>query len=163
MIELEVKLPDRPGSLIELIKPISDNGGNIHGILHHHDRIENNLIPVSITFELNEITAKKSLEKIKKELKSKNIEITKLFINNDKKSAIIILIGHVFDTDLLDTINRLAKSGFFISELQAKFTDFEDISNVKLKINFSDSLTKQDLIILLEQICHKKDLFLISN
>ena len=38
MIQLEVKLPDQPGSLVELIKPISDNGGNIFGILHHHDK-----------------------------------------------------------------------------------------------------------------------------
>jgi len=32
MINLEVKIPDTPGSLIELIKPISKNGGNIYGL-----------------------------------------------------------------------------------------------------------------------------------
>ena len=52
MINLEVKLPDTPGSLIELIKPISKNGGNIYGIMHFHDRKVNNMIPVNINFEL---------------------------------------------------------------------------------------------------------------
>lgn len=32
MIILEVKLPDIPGSLNELIKPISENSGNIYGL-----------------------------------------------------------------------------------------------------------------------------------
>ncbi|TFF97539.1 MAG: amino acid-binding protein, partial [Promethearchaeota archaeon] len=45
-VNIVVRLPDTPGSLIELIKPISDNGGNIFGILHYHDKKINNKITV---------------------------------------------------------------------------------------------------------------------
>ena len=67
MINLEVKLPDTPGNLVELIKPISNNGGNIFGILHHHDKIINNLIPVSVSFELSEELTDIGLKNIKKD------------------------------------------------------------------------------------------------
>ena len=66
MIELEVRIPDSPGALIKLIKPISENSGNIHGILHSHkDKINGN-IPVLIRFEFLTKEKKANLEKIKK-------------------------------------------------------------------------------------------------
>ena len=65
MIYLEVKLPDIPGSLIELIRPVSQHGGNIYGVLHHHDKKINNMIPVDIWFELSEELIQISLKNIK--------------------------------------------------------------------------------------------------
>jgi len=163
MINLEVKLPDRPGSLIELIKPISENGGNIYGILHHHDKKINNLIPVSITFELNKEMMQISLKNIKKNLKEKDIEINSITLDPERRNLIVILTGHVFDTDILDTLKRLALKNIVVSELQAKFTELEEVSSVKLKIEFPESITKTQLLDELNQICEEKDLFLISS
>ena len=78
MIYLEVKLPDIPGSLIELIRPVSQFGGNIYGVLHHHDKKMNNMIPVDIWFELSEELIEISLENIKKDLIEKNIKLIKI-------------------------------------------------------------------------------------
>ena len=84
MINLEVKIPDTPGSLIELIKPISNNGGNVYGILHFHDRKTNNMIPVNISFELSESIQEVSLKKIKSELKERNIQIENIAYGIEK-------------------------------------------------------------------------------
>lgn len=163
MIKLEVKLPDRPGSLIELIRPISENGGNIYGVLHYHDKKVNDLVPVSITFELNQDTFDLSLANIKRELKKKNIHIVSIDVDIEKRNIIAIMTGHVFDTDVLDTIKRLASKKVIVSELNAKFTDVAKISNVKLKIEFPESMSKEDLINELEKICNEKSLFLICS
>ncbi|MFX1410002.1 MAG: hypothetical protein ACFFA6_06600 [Promethearchaeota archaeon] len=163
MITLEVRLPDTPGSLIELIKPISRNGGNIYGILHFHDKKVKNLIPVSISFELNEEIMEVSLQKIKNELNEKNISIENITLGEDKKDLIIILTGHVFNTDVLDTLKRLSAKNINVFELQAKFTELDEISNVKLKIKFPESMTKSELIDELNKICEEKNLFLISS
>jgi len=96
MIYFEVKLPDIPGSLIELIKPISQNGGNIHGILHHHDKKINNTIPVDIWFELSEELIEISLENIKKDLIKNNIQLVKISVDSKNKIVTFILTGHVF-------------------------------------------------------------------
>jgi len=163
MIDLEVRIPDTPGSLIELIKPISNNGGNIFGILHHHDKKLNNMIPVNITFELNEKLKETSLENIKKDLREKNIRIDKIALGIEKRHITIIMTGHVFDTDVVDTITRLAKKGIKVKELQAKFTEISEKSNVKFKLDFPESISKEELIRELNIICKEKDLILIHS
>ena len=163
MINLEVKIPDTPGSLIELIKPISQNGGNIYGILHFHDQKINNMIPVNINFELIEDVKEASLQKIKLKLKEKNIQIVNVSFGIERKSIIILLTGHVFGTDILDTLQRLASQNIKVIELHAKFTEFEEVSNVKLKIEFSEEMTKKEIINEIRKICEEKTLFLITN
>ena len=163
MISLEVRLPDHPGTLIQLIKPISNNGGNIYSILHHHDKKINNMIPVSITFTLSEDIRDISLKKIQEELKDKNIPIDKITLGIPTKALVVLLTGHVFDTDVVDTIKRLAAIGVKTSELQAKFTELEEVSNVKLKLEIPESLTEKELIKELNKICEEKNLTLIRG
>ena len=163
MINLEVRLPDTPGSLIELIKPISNNGGNIYGIMHFHDRKVNNMIPVNINFEISPELQELSLQNIKKELKKNNIQIENISYGIEKRILTVLLTGHVFDTDVLDTIKQLAAKNITVSELHAKFTELKEISNVKFKFEIPENLTKEDLINELRKICEEKNLFLITS
>lgn len=163
MINLEVRLPDTPGSLIELIKPISEYGGNIFGILHHHDKKINNMIPVNVNFELNEELIEVNLKKIKEKLNEKNIKIDNVIMGSEKNHLTVIITGHVFDTDVVDTIKRLASKNIKTSELHAKFTEISEVSTVKLKLDFPETMNKHELIKELKAICAEKDLFLIRS
>ncbi len=163
MIYLEARLPDTPGSLIELIKPISQHGGNIYGILHNHDKKSNNMIPVTVWFEVSEGSIEIFINNIQKELTEKSIEITKISIGPKNQLMTVILSGHVFDTDITDTIQQLDSKNIHVLELQAKFTGFEDISNVKLNLEFPESMTKIELINVLEKISGEKNLFLLHS
>jgi len=163
MIYLEVKLPDIPGSLIELIKPISQNGGNIYGVLHHHDNKTNNMIPVDIWFDLSEDLIEVSLENIKNDLIEKNIQIIKISVGSKNKVLTFILTGHVFDTDVTDTIKRLDSKNIKVLELHAKFTEVDEISSVIMKVEFPEVMTKSDLVNEIENICKEKNLFLIRS
>ena len=163
MIHLEVKLPDSPGSLVEFLKTISNNSGNIFSILHYHDKKIKNMIPVSVMFELSDELLEVSINNIKKELSDKNVPIESITLGAEKRHLIVLLTGHVFDTDILDTIKRLASKNIKVSELQAKFTEIEDVSNVKFKIEFPESMTKEELLKELETICKEKNLFLIRT
>ncbi|MHA1148870.1 MAG: hypothetical protein ACTSR8_11590 [Promethearchaeota archaeon] len=163
MINLEVKLPDRPGSLIELIEPISKNGGNIYGILHHHDKKNNNMIPVSISFELSNEILDVSLNNIKKELVTKNIQIISVNIGEEKQEIVIILTGHVFETGIADTIKTLVNKGIGVIEVQGKITSIKDVSNVKFKLIKPDSVSMDKLYEVVNKICEKKNLTLIRT
>lgn len=163
MIYLEVQLPDIPGSLIELIKPVSKNGGNIYGVLHHHDKKINNVIPVDIWFELSEELIELSLENIKKDLIEKNIQIIKISLGSKNKVLTFILTGHVFDTDITDTIKRLDSKNIKVLELHAKFTEVDEISSVIMKVEFPEVMTKFESITEIEKICEEKNLFLIRS
>lgn len=163
MILLEVNLPDIPGSLIELIKPISKNGGNIYGILHHHDKKINNMIPVEITFELSDNILESSIQNIQNNLIEKHIEIIRISIDSKQKTFIFILSGHVFDTDITDTLNHLNSKKIIVTELHARFSKSEDISNVKFKVKFPQNMTRVKLVEEINQICKEKNLFLIKS
>ncbi len=163
MIYLEVKLPDIPGSLIELIRPVSLHGGNIYGVLHHHDKKVKNMIPVDIWFELSEELIQISLENIKKDLIEKNIQITKISVGSKNKILTFILTGHVFDTDITDTIKRLDAKNIKVLELHAKFTEVDEISSVIMKVEFPEVMTKIELVNEIEKICEEKKLFLIRS
>ena len=163
MIYLEVKLPDIPGSLIEMIKPISQNGGNIYGILHNHDNKVNNMIPVNVWFELKEEFIDISIKNIQKELIEKQIEITKISIGSKNKILTFILSGHVFDTDITETIDRLDSKNIKVVELQAKLSRLDKISDVKMKVEFPESMDESNIIGEIEKICKEKDIFLIKS
>ena len=163
MILLEVNLPDVPGSLIELITPISENGGNIYGILHHHDKKVNNMIPVEISFELSNTILESSMQNIKNDLIEKHIEIIQISIDSKLKTFIFILSGHVFDTDITDTLNHLNSKKINVTELRARFSKSEDISTVKFKVKFPQNMTRVKLIEEINKICKEKNLFLIKS
>lgn len=163
MIYIEAKLPDIPGSLIELIKPISQNGGNIYGVLHHHDKKTTNLIPVDIWFEINKVRFEESLENIKNELLEKNIKLIKISVDPKNSILTIILTGHVFETDILDTIKRLDSKNIKVLDLHAKFTEIDEVSSVMMKVEFPEVMTKIEMINEIEKICKEKDLFLIHS
>ena len=163
MIYLEVKLPDIPGSLIELIRPVSQFGGNIYGVLHHHDKKMNNMIPVDIWFELSEELIEISLENIKKDLIEKNIQLIKISVGSKNKILTFILTGHVFDTDITDTIKQLDSKKIKVLELYAKFTEVKEISSVMMKVEFPEDMTKFELIQEIDKICKEKNLFLIRS
>ena len=163
MIYIEAKLPDIPGSLIELIKPISQNGGNIYGVLHHHDKKTTNLIPVDIWFEINKVRFEESLENIKNDLLEKNIKLIKISVDPKNSILTIILTGHVFETNILDTIKRLDSKSIKVLDLHAKFTEIDEVSSVMMKVEFPEVMTKLELINELEKICKEKDLFLVYS
>ena len=117
MIVLEAVLPDTPGNFMELINPIAENGDNIYGIIHNHDKKKNNLIPVQVTFELNEELLETNLDKIKTILEKKGIKISKLTRELEQQKIKIILWGHFFETDIVDTIKRVSEKGARISEI----------------------------------------------
>jgi ACT domain-containing protein len=163
MISLIVRIPDAPGSLIELIKPISENSGNIFAVQHNHDKKIDDMIPVSISFELPKELRETSLKNIKKELNEKRIQIDNIVLGAQKQQIMVILSGHVFDTDVVDTIDRLASKGINVAELQAIFTEMKEISNVKMKLNISEKITKKKVYKELNEICHEKNLILIRS
>ena len=118
---------------------------------------------MSVSFELSEELKDISLKNIEKELSDKNIQIDKVIIEKDVRNLTVILTGHVFDTDVTDTIKRLAKKDIKVIELQAKFTEVSEVSNVKLKITFPESISKEESIKELETICEEKNLFLLRT
>lgn len=161
-INMRILLNDAPGSLVKAIEPISSKKGNIQSIVHFPNLKENNQIPVEITFEIKDIS---SLEDIKAALINQNIKISEINIEGRKYykkiARTIIMIGHVIDRNILDTIDRINKVGM-VYDLKVIMKSPEAVSTCMLKIECDEDgveLLEQEL----NKICSEKDFLLISD
>jgi ACT domain-containing protein len=163
MIELEAKLPDLPGTLLKFLKPISENNGNIYGIIHSHSEKIGEYVPVLVRFDIISEDKQKCLENIKKSLLDLNIQILKITDIPAVYQIVVIISGHVFRNNVEDIIVRINKVGGKVFDLDAKFDNPEDISNVKFLIEIPDEIDDKAIIKELQNICKEKGLFLLTE
>jgi ACT domain-containing protein len=162
VLELEVRLMDAPGKLIEMLEPLSQYGANIQGVFHMHGEVQNNLIPVLVTFTLPELHFDSNLNKIKKALLAKGIEIVRLSAEQAFTSSFLAL-GHVFQTDFVDTIRRLSKPGIRVISIEARFKAINDPSAVLFSIQLENKKKETELLKLIDEISKEKDLVIIKG
>lgn len=131
IIELEVLLEDKPGTLIEMLEPISANQCNIQGIYHGQKREEDNRLPVFVKFEAEDKGFRNILETIQHRYDDLHIQILKLAplavapkeAKRQKKAIMVILDGAPdlplpeldnrtpLESAEIPTLHKLAKEG----------------------------------------------------
>ena len=107
IIELEVLIEDKPGALIKMLTPISENDCNILGIYHGQKRDEDNLIPVFTKFEVPDERFRDVLEIIRRRYAELHIEIHRLaplgLVGREtkhKKKVILVVLDGATDVSL---------------------------------------------------------------
>ncbi|MFX0163208.1 MAG: hypothetical protein ACFE68_07775 [Candidatus Hodarchaeota archaeon] len=159
-IRLEVELKDTPGQLLMALEPIARFGGNIRGIFHERERKMGDTLPVVFLFELEDL---KNLRHIKSALEEKGIKVVKSLKDAEIFKKIVLLIGHVFATNILDTLDRIMACGVRVREVSAMINRPEDPSTVKLFIEANEQQKLDIAMNELEKICEEKDLVLIKS
>ena len=162
VIELKANLPDTPGTLLKLLKPISDHAGNIYSVIHSHVEVKGGKVPVIVQFDLphEKIQEKKLL--ITKELQNLSIDIVDFAELVKRETITVIISGHVFETDFVDTFKRINSAGANVARIEAIFTGVQDISNVKFEIqcDYGKVDATMDEV---RAVCQEKNLTLITD
>ena len=158
-VELEVNLADEPGQLMKVLDPISVRGGNLIGIYHFRDRKKENMIPVVIQFEIGDFD---NLNKIKSIIEASGIQITRLESEKGIYETSFILIGHVYHSNIKDTLDRLMKA-YKVRSVDSKIKDEHSVSTVKISVLLEKKEMIDDLYNLVDQICKEKDLISIKQ
>ncbi|HXZ23558.1 MAG TPA: hypothetical protein VEH08_02360 [Methanomassiliicoccales archaeon] len=71
----DLRLKDVPGQLVRALEPISTFGGNINGVVHHHEKVIGGRISVNVTFE---VKGQKQLEGMLQAWKERDVDVAKL-------------------------------------------------------------------------------------
>jgi ACT domain-containing protein len=146
VIELKANLPDIPGALIKMLKPISDNAGNISSVIHMHEELRGEKVPVIVRFDLPENSIDEKLETILEELRNLEIEVSDVTNLGVKQETVsVIMTGHVFQTDFVDTFRRLSEVGAHVIRIEAMFKELNDISNVKFELHVDKTSVRQTM------------------
>lgn len=108
-VKMNLELKDEPGTLIKALLPISKYGGNIVYIVHDRDKKKaNGNITVQISIEAN----KEQVKEIKNALEYGDIGILSIDEVKLIEELAFIMIGHIVDTDIKDTIDRVDDTGY---------------------------------------------------
>ena len=104
---VRLELADEPGQLLAALKPIADNGGNLLSIFHERGNITpRGRIPVEVDLEC----PPDRFEGIVDALRGEGINVIQAGAERYGEELSILLVGHLVDTDLSDTLHRIEKS-----------------------------------------------------
>jgi len=158
VITIDMELKDVPGELIRVLTPISNIGINIISIIHLREKKTNGRVPVRLVIsETDEELFKKMID----ELEKNDIIITTINKQVRKRDIDIVVIGHVVDTDIRDTIDRLNKHGLVI-DLDLSMPDPYKESSARMKVVISEENLK-DFDNELNKISKEKNLLFIKS
>lgn len=163
IISLDLELKDRPGSLVSALEPISQLGGNIISIVHLREKesFKGERIPVHIKIQ---VESQGMLDKIIKEIEKRDIWVSKVGEIIKKSELSLIVIGHVVDTDLRDTIDRINElEGVMVIDLDLSMPHPDKRSSAKMDIELMDNRMRENVLARLHEIALEKDLEVITS
>lgn len=130
---VRLELVDRPGELLRALEPIAAQGGNLLSIFHERGNVTpRGHIPVEVDLEATPET----FDNIVAALREENINVIQAGADRYSEEVVVILVGHLVNTDLSNTLNRLQESSggnvrdFSLAAPEGK----EDESSARLRI-----------------------------
>jgi ACT domain-containing protein len=104
---VRLELRDRPGELLRALEPVAENEGNLLSIFHERGNLTpRGHIPVEVDLE----ATPEQFEAIVTELQEADISVTQAGQERYSEELTLLLVGHLVDTDLSDTLSAIQES-----------------------------------------------------
>lgn len=160
-VKIEMELEDVPGQLVKALKPISILGANIQNVIHQREeKTPLGRVPITVIFEVDE---RERFEKILNALKESGAYIKQVGEKEAASRFPVLLVGHVIDTDIRDTVDRMnSLKGVRVSELSLAMGEDEEESSARLTIEVLDEDQVLKAVSKLDDIAEEKNLLVIK-
>lgn len=158
-MDLVLELMDVPGQLVSVLEPISGLGANLVTVIHKRDvKNEKGLIPVQLTLE----GEKSSLNRVIEKFEELGVSILEMDGVVKKEKVSTILIGHIVDRDIRDTMDRINElDGVYVVGFDIQL-DGEQKSSALINIE-TDVGKKQLVFDRVNEIAIEKELLMINE
>lgn len=160
--KLEIRLEDKPGALSQVLDVIAKNRGNLFSVSHIRERKKEGRVPVIIQFQ----ASRQDFNAIVANLEKGGMEISEKVVGGAEEARLsqeFILIGHVIDTDIRDTIYSVCGRDVMVKSLDISLKSLKDPSSVFAEIGAKNAKAMAEAMAKLEDIAKKKDLLLITG
>ncbi len=157
---VRLELVDRPGELLRALEPIAENGGNLLSIFHERGSITpRGHIPVEVDLEC----PPDRFEEIVSALRGEGINVIQAGAEAYGEDVVLLLIGHLVDTDLSDTLSRIetCSTATVVDFALAAPEDRETVSSARLRLA-AESGTVADAIEAVRSVTAEKDLQVVE-
>jgi len=147
------------------LEPIAAHGGNIMSIVHTRDEMsdEGVAVPIKITIIVEN---ENSLDLIVSDVQKKDVFVSRVVVEGrtyyERKEILsFACIGHLIDTDIRDTIDRINELGL-VSAVDILMPDPDKKSSVIMKVEV-EAAEKDTILEKIEEIGSEKDFLLIKE
>ena len=158
-ITMDLELKDIPGQLVNALVPISDAGGNLISVVHHHaKKTPRGTIPIQVVFNIDG-----NLDALKFALESRDIRIAR--VNEEKllEYRTVMIVGHIVHSDIRDTIDQIDKTGYAeVVDLAMSMPGINLKSSARIGISAAGKEEARKAMNLMREIAKKKDLLVIE-
>ena len=152
-VEMVLELRDVPGMLVRALEPISANGGNIVSVLHNRGKAD--VVDVNVSFRAKDDD---TLNRILEAFKAEKIEYRQVKVEGQryyrKKRLTFILVGHVIDQDMQDTIDQINKVGL-VRDIEVRMGSPNEESAVLMTVNVDEGKMGK-LNDAIQEVCKRK-------
>ncbi|HPT18884.1 MAG TPA: amino acid-binding protein [Methanothrix sp.] len=159
-LSMDLELQDIPGQLLLALQPLRDSKANIISVVHHRDRkTPRGMIPVRFVVDLD----RTKIDTVKAQLKESGISVVRAGEDRFIEAVSVVLVGHVLDSDLGDTINRIDSTGYAeVMDLSLSMTGVDEPSSAFLKIQATGKAEIQKALSILREVGTEKKLLVIE-
>jgi ACT domain-containing protein len=157
---IRLELVDEPGQLLAALTPISEHGGNLLSIFHERGNLTpRGRIPVEVDLEC----PPERFETIVEALRENGVNVIQAGSERYGEELTILLVGHLIDTDLSDTLQRIQGC------TDATVTDFslsapegtDDVSSARLRLATRAGKTDK-VVAAVREVADEKDLDVVE-
>jgi ACT domain-containing protein len=159
-LSMDLELQDIPGQLILALQPFKDNKANIISVVHHRERkTPRGMIPVRFVVEMS----RSKLDTVKAQLKNSGISVVRAGEERFIEAISVVLVGHILDSDLGDTIKRIDSTGFAeVMDLSLTMPGVDEPSSAYLRIRATGKAEIQKAMSILREVGVEKKLLVIE-
>jgi ACT domain-containing protein len=159
-LSMDLELQDIPGQLLLALQPLKENKANIISVVHHRDRkTPRGMIPVRFVVEMD----RSKIEALQTKLKESGISVVRAGEDRFMEAVSVVLVGHVLDSDLGDTVNRIDSTGFAeVMDLALTMPGVDAPSSAYLKIRATGKAEIQKALTILREVGKEKKLLVIE-
>jgi ACT domain-containing protein len=157
---VRLELVDRPGELLRALKPIADNGGNLLSIYHERGSMTpRGHIPVEVDLEC----PPDRFEGIVSALRGEGINVIQAGAETYGEDVVLLLIGHLVDTGLSDTLSRIEEcsTATVVDFALAAPDETAEMSSARLRLA-AESGTVADAIAAVRSVTDDKDVQVVE-
>ena len=159
-LSMDLELQDIPGQLMLALQPLRDSKANIISVVHHRDRkTPRGMLPVRFVVEMD----RSRLETVKKQLQDSGISVVRAGEDRFLEAISVVLVGHILDSDLGDTVKRIDSTGFAeVMDLSLTMPGVDEPSSAYLRIRATGKTEIQKALTILREVGAEKRLLVIE-
>ena len=157
---VRLELVDEPGELLRALEPIADNGGNLLSIFHERGSVTpRGHIPVEVDLEATQ----SQFEVIVDALRSAGVNVIRAGAERYSEELTVVLVGHLVETDLSDTLRRLQDcGGASVADVSLSAPEgTENPSSARLRLVASEGRST-DALATVREVADEKDLRVVE-